>query len=129
MNFILTTFAGIISSLAGFYLSYLLIRHRANKSYEPDFIRAQMELHKGNSKVALYYFHEVLNSIDAKNPFYISTLVGMSEAFMQKGEFEKARKYIKKALAASEPSNHKILLGQLNKLEQKIAAHSQLTLN
>lgn len=120
MSLYLNIFLALVSTSLGFFTAYYIVSRRNNKSYEPDYINAQYELHNRNFQKASIKFLEVLDNINDQNPFYISCLVGLSEAYFAQGNLFKAKEYLIKAIKVAENRNYKLQITQLIKLLNKI---------
>lgn len=122
MNPYINIIISLISVLAGFLATYLFVKRKPNKSYEPDYINAQIELQNANFDTAIIYFNDVLKNIDPSNPFFISSLVGISESYIGKGDTLEAKKYIVKAIEEANKTNNSLQKIQLQKILKKIEA-------
>ena len=101
-------------------MTYLFVKRRANRSYEPMYIKAQTDLINGKPLEATDEFKNVISSIKPDSPFYTSSLVGLAQAYMQLQEYDKALKYITEAQELVKNKPNEILKSQISKLQIRI---------
>ena len=121
MSTVIGILLSVCSALLGFFLCYFVLRY-INRAYEVSYTSAQSHLQNRQYEQAISCFRETLRGVRDDNPIYLSSLVGLAEAFSGIGDSEKALDYFDKAIQRAKEEKNRIFEIQLVRLKDNLIA-------